>query len=201
SLAFFPTRRSSDLPAGAARHEQENVRKDRGRGVQRVEADAAAARGVDWIGEQVVHVDQPAGQHPQCRPAPLRRPERTRDREGQGSVQQEVGEGAGIEVGHCCHPATTRSCSTASTEQPHDSRLPCRATGWPSTRVVASPSTITWVPLCFGQLAVSLTRATGLPSISVKGEPVTTVPPLLVGSPTTIHIRVIAGPFLWTGPV
>src|SRR5690606_14379644 len=85
----------------------------------------------------------------------------------------------------------TRTCCTASTLQPHASELPCSATASPSMMVVGSPSTMGNVPLCVGQLALSLTRATGLPSMSVKGEPLITCPPLLVASPTTAHILVM----------
>src|SRR5690606_18219717 len=95
-----------------------------------------------------------------------------------------------------------RTCCTASTLQPQASELPCSATASPSMMVAGSPSTIGNVPWCFGQLALSLTRATGFPSISVNGEPVTTCPPLLVASPTTAHILVMH-PFLGkvAGPV
>src|SRR5699024_3835252 len=82
-----------------------------------------------------------------------------------------------------------------STLQPQDSELPCTATGWPSTIMVLSPSTIGKAPLCRGQEAWSLTRATGTPSISVNDEPVMTLPPLLVGSPRTIQF--LSMPYPW----
>ena len=53
--------------------------------------------------------------------------------------------------------------------------------------MVASPSTMGKTPLCVGQVALSVTRVTDLPSISVNGEPVMTLPPVEVGSPTTIQ--------------
>src|SRR5690606_16888417 len=56
--------------------------------------------------------------------------------------------------------------------------------------VVASPLTIVVGPH-LGQATASLMRATGLPSTLVNGEPLTTVPPCEVASPTTIHVRAI----------
>src|SRR5690606_28225140 len=90
-------------------------------------------------------------------------------------------------------PGSTKArvCWTASTLQPQASELPCRATGWPSMIVVASPSTTGKTPLCFGQTAWSVTRATGLPSTLVNADPVMTRPPLSVVSPTTIHILAV----------
>src|SRR5699024_1292723 len=85
----------------------------------------------------------------------------------------------------------TRTCCAESTLQPQASELPCSATGWPSTTRVLSPSTIGYAPLCRGQVAWSVTRATGVPSISVNGEPGSTLPPLLVGSPWTIQFLAI----------
>src|SRR5690606_26481483 len=85
----------------------------------------------------------------------------------------------------------TRTCFADSTLQPQASELPCRATGWPSMRMVASPSTMGNAPLWLGHVAWSVTRATGMPSMPAKDEPVSTVPPLLVGSPTTIQFFAI----------
>src|SRR5690606_8753877 len=67
-------------------------------------------------------------------------------------------------------------------------------TASPSMMVVGSPSTIGNVPLCVGQVALSFTHATGWPSMSVKGDPLTTRPPLEVASPSTTHILVMFSP-------
>src|SRR5690606_22572024 len=70
---------------------------------------------------------------------------------------------------------------------------PSRAQGLLSSIWVGSPDTITVGP-CRPQITLSPTRAMGRPSISMV-EPVSgTVPPLVVVSPTTIHIRAMRGP-------
>src|SRR5690606_25148383 len=113
------------------------------------------------------------------------------DGEGEDSVANEAG--PVLAAAPAAEPGSTKArvCWTASTLQPQARELPCRATGWPSMIVVASPSTTGKTPLCFGQTAWSVTRATGLPSTLVNADPVMTRPPLSVVSPTTIHILAV----------
>lgn len=84
--------------------------------------------------------------------------------------------------------AWTRDCLPDIREQPHESRSPWRAAGWPSNVSVMSPLTTDATRWCLGQVALSPTRATGMPSMSVAGEPVMTLPPPVVASPTTINV-------------
>ncbi|KAG0764273.1 hypothetical protein G6F22_018263 [Rhizopus arrhizus] len=84
----------------------------------------------------------------------------------------------------------TLSCWLDITLQPHASAHPSSATGWPSMMIVLSPSTIANTPLCMcGHVALSPTRATPMPSMSVRFDAVITRPPLDVGSPITIQFR------------
>jgi len=84
---------------GYARHHQRAVYRDGRRGVQRVEADAAAPRRVDGVGQQVVDIDQPAQQQQApgaseadgLQPVPIDQP---CDQRRNGGVQQQVQEGA-----------------------------------------------------------------------------------------------------------
>ena len=71
--------------------------------------------------------------------------------------------------------------------QPHDKGELCCAAGLPITVIWLSPDTMVETHLCFGQVALSPTHATGFPSIVKVDCAEITVPPPVVGEPKVIY--------------
>ena len=100
SIGFHPLHTAPAIAVYAEqprflRHAQARIHGNRRCGMQRVEADAAAVRGVDRIGQQMVQVDDPAQQQQQPRRCEALAPEQPCQQGWHGGMQEQMEDRAG----------------------------------------------------------------------------------------------------------